>query len=100
MAEVLFYIGVLQLTVVFLSIAAGLISIFLFKVSGKREILSAWKTLMIALVLFAIVEMIGVLDAFNIYREISFMRHVVPSFILAFLIIAIVKQMQITKVRL
>lgn len=97
MVEVLFYIGVLQLTVVFLAIAAGLISLSLFRVSHKNKELSAWKSLMVVLVLFAIEEIIGVLDAFNIWREINYMRHIVPSFILIFLIIAIMKQILITK---
>jgi hypothetical protein len=99
MADTLFFVGVLQLTVVFLSIAAGVISIFLFKASRRHEILGAWKMLMAALVLFAVEEIVGVLDAFNIFREINFLRHIIPSFILAFLIIAIVKQLQITKVK-
>jgi len=99
MAEVLFYIGVLQLTVVFLSIAAGLISMTLFKAAKKNPKLAAWRSLMVVLVLFAIEEIIGVLDAFNIWREINFMRHIVPSFILVFLIIAIIKQISVTKAR-
>lgn len=97
MADVLFYVGVLQLTVVFLSIAAGIISIALFKLSKGDKTLLAWKTLMIVLLLFAIVEIIGILDAFNIMREINYLRHVVPSFIMGFLIIAVVRQINITK---
>ncbi len=97
MTDQLFYVGVLQLTVVFLSIAAGIISITLFKVSKKHEVLSAWKTLIVVLILFAFGEILGILDAFNIYREIAFLRHVMPSFILGFLIVAIVQQIFIIK---
>ncbi|MBT3304151.1 hypothetical protein HN592_04700 [Candidatus Woesearchaeota archaeon] len=99
MVEVLFYIGVLQLTVVFLAIAAGLISLTLFRVSRKNPELVAWKSLMVVLVLFAIVEIVGVLDAFNIWREINYMRHIIPSFVLIFMIIAIIQQIWVTKAR-
>lgn len=99
MADVLFYIGVLQLTVVFLSIAAGIIATTLFRISHEHELLKAWKTLIIVLVLFAIVEIIGVLDAFDIWRDINFLRHIIPSIMLGFLIVAIVKQIQITEAR-
>ncbi len=97
MVEVLFYIGVLQLTVVFLAIAAGLISLTLFRVSHQNKELSAWKSLMVVVVLFALVEVVGFLDAFNIWREINYMRHIIPSFVLIFLIIAIIKQIAVTK---
>lgn len=99
MAEVLFYIGVLQLTVVFLSIAAGVISMTLFHISRKDELLAAWKTLIIVLVLFALVEIVGVLDAFDLWRDINYLRHIIPSIMLGFLIVAIVKQIQITEDR-
>ena len=97
MAEVFFYVGVLQLTVVFLSIAAGIMAITLFRVSTKHDELKAWKMLIVALVLFAIEEVIGVLDAFNVYRQINYLRHLVPSIIMAFLIAAIVTQIHIIK---
>ena len=99
MAEVLFYVGVLQLTVVFLSIAAGFISISMFKMSKQHEILAAWRTLMWVLIFFAFEEIIGILDAFNIYRQINWMRHVVPSFIMLLLMMAVIKQIQINKAR-
>jgi len=42
----------------------------------------------------------GAFHAFNIYRQIAFMRHVIPSFILGFLIVAIVQQIYITRGKL
>ena len=97
--QVLFYIGVLQLTVVFLSIAAGFIAISLLRISHKYKELEAWKTLIWALVLFAIVEVVGVLDAFNIARQVNWLRHIIPSFIMALLIVTLVRQIRITEVK-
>ena len=91
MADPLFYIGVLQLTVVFLSIFAGVIAIRLFKFS-KRKDLGAWKYLMIVLLLFAGIEIIGILDAFNIARSLSPLRHVLPSVVMLIIIAAVLKQ--------
>jgi len=91
MADPLFYIGVLQLTVVFLSIFAGVIAIRLFKFSKHKD-LAAWKYLMIVLLLFAGVEIIGILDAFNIARNLNPLRHVVPSVIMMVIIAAVLKQ--------
>ena len=68
-------------------------------VSGRSDELVAWKSLMVVLVLFAIVEIVGVLDAFNIWREINYMRHIIPSFVLIFMIIAIIQQIWVTKAR-
>ena len=93
----MFYIGVLQLTVVFLSIFAGIIVFRLLKISGKHKTLGAWRVLIIVLILFAIEEIIGILDAFDIYRQINYWRHIVPSLILGFLIIAIMRQIHITR---
>ena len=98
MGEELFYIGVLQLTVVFLSIMAGGIALSLFRISSKHDLLGAWPMVIVALVLFAIVEIVGVLDAFDIYRQIAWMRHVIPSLIMGCLIIGVVRQIQITRV--
>ena len=92
MADVLFYVGVLQLTVVFLSIAAGVIAINVWKHSRKKKELEPWLWLMVALVLFAIEEIVGVLDAFNILRQINWLRHIIPSFIMVTLLVAVVKQ--------
>jgi len=97
MADTLFYIGVLQLTVVFLSIAAGIIAASLYRVSHVNKELRAWKLMIIALVLFAVVEIIGVLDAFNIMRSINYLRHIIPSLIMAFLIGAILRQIEVVK---
>ena len=96
MAETLFYIGVLQLTVVFLSIAAGAVAATLYRISRKHDELKAWNYLIIALILFAIVEIIGVLDAFDLYRQIAYLRHLIPSVIMGLLIAAVVVQTRIT----
>lgn len=93
----LFYIGVLQLTVLFLSVFAGIISIRMFHLSKNKNELRAWKYLMIVLLLFAIEELIGILDAFDILRSINFMRHLLPSVIIGFIIVAALKQREVLK---
>ena len=99
MADVLFYVGVLQLTVVFLSVAAGVVALSLWKSSRNRPSLRAWKWLILAFVLFAVGEVVGVLDAFNIWRQAAWLRHIIPSFIMACIIVAVVKQYYVTKVK-
>ena len=52
--------------------------------------------MIIALVLFAVEEVIGALKTFGIY-ETPHLTHVIPFFILLFVIAAIVIQINITK---
>lgn len=88
--------GITQLSVVFLSIVAGFLAISLFKVSRSTKSLSAWKYLIVTLVLFAIEEVLGILASFGVYKT-PFLTHIIPSFILGFLIIALVKQININR---
>ena len=87
-----FTTGVLQIANFFLAIVAGLIAASLFAVSKKSE-LKAWKPLAIALVLLALEEIFGGLRSFNIYSN-PWITHVIPSFILGFLIYALVLQIE------
>ena len=87
-----FVTGVLQIANFFLAIVAGLIAATLFAVSKKGD-LKAWRPLAVALVLFAAEEIFGGLRSFNIYSN-AWITHVIPSFILGFLIYALVLQIE------
>lgn len=88
--------GMLQIAVVFLSVVAGIVAISLFKASHKQEHLNPWKPLIICLVLFAIEEVLGALEAFNIYTS-AYLTHVIPSAILLILIYALFLQIMEAK---
>ena len=90
--------GILKITNLVLSLVAGLIGISLLKVSQRRKELNAWILLIIALVFFAVQEILGALRAFQIY-ESPYLTHIVPTIILAFLIMALAKQLSIQKVK-
>lgn len=84
-----FITGTLQITAATLSVVAGIIAISLFKVSHENVGLRAWKYLIIALVLFAIEEVIGALVSFKIINP-TFLTHVIPAGIVGFLIAALI----------
>ncbi len=83
--------GIAQFAASFLSVVAGLIALTIFYKSFKIKILRAWRYLIPALVLFAIVEVVGALKTFGVYST-PYLTHLLTGFILAFLIIAIVVQ--------
>lgn len=87
--------GVLQIANVFLAIVAGLIAATLFEASKKKQ-LSAWRPLIVVLILFAVVEIVGALRSFGIWST-PYLTHVIPSFILLFLIWALVRQINIAR---
>ena len=58
--------------------------------------MAAWRMLIISLVLFTIEEVLGGLKTFGVYST-PYLTHVIPSFILAFLIGALIKQTNIVK---
>src|SRR3989338_108666 len=90
--------GIFEIAVVVLSIIAGIIGLTIFKESGKREF-AAWRPLIIALVLFAVEEAIKALRSFEIYSS-PFLTHVIPSFILAFLMYSLLLQIIINKYKI
>ncbi len=87
--------GVLQIANVFLAVVAGLIAATLFEVSKKKE-LSAWRPMAAVLILFAVEEIVKALRSFDIWST-AYLTHVIPSFVLGFLIWALVKQIQIER---
>ena len=88
--------GIAQLATVVLSILAGFIALTMFQQAAQKKYLAAWKPLLFALILFAIEEILGIMRTFGIWSN-PWLTHVVPSFILVFLIIALVKQINITR---
>ncbi|MBN2111827.1 hypothetical protein JW707_01880 [Candidatus Woesearchaeota archaeon] len=90
------FLGTAEIAAVFLSLVAGVIALSLFKVSRKNKELAAWKPLIIALVLFAVEETIGALKTFGVYTT-PHLTHVVPGFVLAFLIASLVMQIHINR---
>ncbi len=89
-------LGIAQLAAVFLSIIAGIIALTMFKQSRQKKYLRSWTLLIIVLVLFAVVEAIGALREFGVY-SIPWLRHVIPSLMLLILIMALIRQINITK---
>jgi len=88
--------GIATLTVFFLSIIAGYISISMFGSTEKRKYLAAWKYLLVSLILFALEELVGTIKIFGIWST-PWLTHVIPSFILIFLIAALNTQINITR---
>lgn len=88
--------GSCQLGSVVLSLVAGAIAISMLKQARKRRQLRAWPCLLWALVFFALEEVAGALKTFGVWST-PWLTHVIPSAILAFLIIALIIQIQVTK---
>jgi hypothetical protein len=88
--------GITTLTVVFLSIIAGFLAVTMFKSAAHRKYLAAWRYLIVALVLFAVVEFVGTIKIFGIWST-PWLTHVIPSFILVFLIVSLITQINITR---
>ena len=88
--------GIAQLAAAFLSIVAGFIAISMFGKARQQKLLRAWRYLLIALMLFAVEEIVGSLKTFGIYST-PHLTHVIPSFILVFLIASLVVQTNVNK---
>ena len=91
-----FIYGIAQFAAAFLSVVAGLIALSMFQISHKQKLLRAWKFLIIALVLFAVQEVIGALDAFGLYNYV-WETHVLVSILLVFFMAALITQISINK---
>ncbi len=88
--------GISIITTVFLSVIAGTIALTMFEKASQRRYLSAWKPLIVALVLFVVEELFGALKVFGVWST-PWLTHVIPSFILVFLIAALLRQINITR---
>ncbi|RJQ21385.1 hypothetical protein C4580_02490 [Candidatus Woesearchaeota archaeon] len=88
--------GIAVLTAVFLSVIAGLLAASLFKRASERKVLRAWRPLILALVLFAVLEIFGALKVFGVYPTV-WVTHVLASLILMLLIAALVTQREVAR---
>ena len=88
--------GISQIAAVVLSIIAGLIALSMFRVSEAHPQLHSWRYLIVALVLFTVEEVLGALRTFGVWPE-QYLTHLVPSFLLMFLIASLVIQIQVNK---
>ncbi len=88
--------GILKIANLILAVVAGFIGLSLIRISRKKKELNAWVLLIVALVFFAIQEILGALRAFKIY-ESAYLTHIVPTIILVFLMVALIKQIGISK---
>jgi len=88
--------GIAVLTAVFLSIIAGFLALSLFKRTSERRYLRAWKPLLLALVLFTLLEVFGALKVFGVYPTV-WVTHVLASLILVFLISALIVEISVTR---
>ena len=88
--------GILKIANLVLAVVAGVIGISLIKISNSKKELKAWILLVIALIFFGIQEILGALRAFKIF-ESPYLTHIIPTIILALLIIALVQQINIHK---
>jgi len=88
--------GILKIANLVLAVVAGVVGVGLIKISRMKKELNAWIWLIVALILFGIQEILGALRAFNIYEN-PYLTHIIPTLILASLIIALVKQIYLHK---
>ncbi|MBW3002513.1 hypothetical protein KY338_05135 [Candidatus Woesearchaeota archaeon] len=88
--------GITQFSAGFLSVVAGIIALSLFRTARQNKIMRSWRFLIIGLVLFAVEEVIGALKTFGIYST-PHLTHVIPFFILLFVIAGVLAQIKITK---
>ncbi|RLE45887.1 hypothetical protein DRJ22_03365 [Candidatus Woesearchaeota archaeon] len=89
-------LGTAQIAAVFLSIAAGIMGLSMYASAKQKKYLKSWKPLILVLCLFALTEIIGALKSFGIW-SIPWLKHIVPSIMLLFLIAAVIKQINITR---
>lgn len=87
--------GIAQLAAGFLAIIAAIIAASMFRKSGNK-FLKAWKLLIPALLLFTLEEVVGSLKTFGVYIT-PHLTHIIPAFILLFLIAALITQMNIMR---
>jgi len=88
--------GTVQFAVVILSVIAGLIAISMYRLTKGRSDLAPWNPLLVSLVLFAVVEILGGLATFGVYRT-PHLTHILTSVVLAFLIAALLRKINVTK---
>jgi hypothetical protein len=88
--------GTAAIAAAFLAVVAGILALSLFKAAFQKKEMKAWRFVIFALVIFAVEEILGGLKAFGIYST-PHLTHVIPGFILGFMIAALVNQIYINR---
>ena len=93
--------GISQLSAVFLALVAGGIALSLVKLARRQPLLRGWRYLVWTLVLFAVEEVVGALRTFGVvpslHTEYAWITHIIPTFVLIFLIAALLNQININR---
>ena len=87
--------GIAQLTAVFLAVVAGFVAVKSLRSSKGNKFL-AWKFLFTALVLFAVNEILGALDTFDVIEPV-FWTYLIPLFVFLSFITALILQILVQK---
>ena len=96
MSLYLYLYGTLQIANLFLAVVAGTMAATMLQISHQRSHLRPWKVLILALILFAILEIVGALRSFGVYTSL-YLTHVITSSIIALLIVTLVMQLRIAE---
>ena len=95
MADVYLYMyGTFQIANLFLAVVAGAMAATMFKASHEKEHLRPWKILIAALIVFAVLEVVGALRSFGVYTS-PFLTHILTSLIVGLLVFALVMQLRV-----
>ncbi|MBS3107087.1 hypothetical protein J4419_05515 [Candidatus Woesearchaeota archaeon] len=89
--------GALKLTNLVLALVAGYLSVRIYSMSRRKDLLP-WKILAVALLFFMVQQILGALRAFGLYTS-PFLTHIVPTIILGLLILALSLQIHYTLTR-
>ena len=89
--------GAMKLTNVVLALVAGYLSLQIYHMSRRKDLLP-WKVLAAALLFFMVQHILGALRAFNLYESV-FLTHIVVTIILGLLILALSLQIHFTLTR-
>jgi len=85
------FYGIAQFSAGFLSIVAVFLSLWVLHTAWNHKHLVAWRYLLAGIILFGVEEVLGALVTFGVIAP-TFLTHVIPSFIMIFLIVALVQE--------
>ena len=88
--------GTTQFAVVILSFVAGVLALSIYKYTKNKAAVSSWNYMIVVLLLFMVVEFLGGLSTFGVYRT-PHLTHTFAAVALGFLITALNRQLNITR---
>lgn len=88
--------GTVQFAVVFLSIFAGILALSIYQYTKNKSSVASWNYMIVMLLFFMIVELLGGLSTFGVYRT-PHLTHTFAALCLGFLIAALTTQINITR---